>query len=599
MNKSIANNLDTDTHIIYIYNMKKNFFLLFFLFLFILVNVSSAQTVDSTTDLKPPYVMECVTVNGQKGGWPPAVDQVTFSGVCSSDSPCDIGICEGNNCTVYDAEKDTRYFGKPGGGLPNVTVGGGTDPHKFLPGEFKDIPGAISNPSDHVWYSIYAIHEPLALARGGEGRDPSQQLSQSEFQVAGSAGKCLSVYWDPYGRVFDSVSLEPLGMNEAKVTLLDEAGNFVNTPSNNTPIDDLGKYNIFLEVDGKYKLKVDSMANHDFVQVAPNPLYSELYEKLYISGGPAFFESKSNPQRYDIPVKPKSAPYHRDPVTIFKNQNIVWNLGEEYTKIEFRVSHPMTKIVTNFKTNWVCDQTNSEYTDKEGFCTIMGKVSDVPQEGVNIEYVLDSKYYPKAANLINRLFDKFISLFVKNVSAQQTIKISDTSNKNSLHFDPILRYIEGFAYSVNKEPIAKAKINVRLMNKSIYYSTVADDRGFFTIYKNSLPPLEYFLEFIDPTTSLTTTQTTSVFVKLNEAYLESEKINLMSATKNNQDIVNPKTGKLNDIAKTASPTIVITPTDNAKGGFKAMFAIIVFVLIILSLVTLGVIIYIKKNKFIP
>ncbi|MBI5127171.1 carboxypeptidase regulatory-like domain-containing protein [Candidatus Roizmanbacteria bacterium] len=580
----------------------KNFFLLLFSFLFVLVNVSSAQTVDTdpTSDLKPPYVMECVSVNGQKGGWPPEVDQVTFSGVCSSDSPCDIGICEGNNCTVYDAVKDTRYFGQPGGGLPNVTVGGGTDPHKFPPGEFKDISGAISNPSDHVWYSIYAIHEPLSVARGGEGRDPSQQLSETEFQVAGSEGQCLSVYWDPYGRVFDSISLEPLGMNEAKVTLLDEAGNFVNTPSNNTPIDDLGKYNIFLEVDGKYKLKVDSMANHDFVQVTPNSLYSELYEKLYISGGPAFFESKNDPQRYDIPVKPKNTPYHREPTTIFKTQDIVWNLGQEYAKIEFRVSHPRTKIVTNLSSGWVCTQTESVYSDKEGFCTIMIKASDVPQEGVDIEYILDSKYYPLSTNPVTRLFDKIISFFVKEVKAQQSIKIEDsTSDENTVHFDPILRHVEGFAYYANKEPIPGAKINVRLLNKSIYYTATADDSGFFTIYKKNLPPLEFYLEIVDSVSGKTTIQTTSEFVKSNDSYLETEKINLMAGTKYDQPIINPKTGELNDIVKTISPTPANKVGTSNANSSRSIIMIIIFAILLLLLVTAGVIIYIKRNKFVP
>ncbi len=575
----------------------KKFFFLFFLYLFIFSAFSYAQTTpaNTSTDLKPPYVMECVTVNGKDGGWPPKVDTVTFSGTCSSDSPCDIGICLGDNCTVYNAEKDTRYFGKPGTGLPNVTVSGGGDPHKLPPGQFTDIQGSISNPSDHVWYSIYAIHEPLALSLGGEGKDPSQQLGKNEFQLAGSMGKCLSVYWDPYGRVFDSQSLEPLGMNEARVTLLDEAGQIVNTPSNNTPIDDLGKYNIFLQTDGKYKLKVDSMVNHDFIPVAPNSRYSELYEKIYVSGDPAFAESKSNPQRYDIPVKPRSTPYHRDPVTISKNQDIVWNLGQEYAKIELRVSHPMTRVITNINSSWTCDQTNSVYTDKEGFCTIMVKASEIPQEGIDINYALDSKYYPLATNLINRLFDKIISLFVKNVSAQQKIRIDDTSVANSVHFDPILRYIEGLAYDANKEPIAKAKINVRLINKSIFYSTVADDRGYFVIYKNSLPPLEFYLEYVDPKTSQIIKKTTSEFVSDNQSFLKTEKINLMAATKFNQPVVDPKTGKLNEIVKPPVSTIAASPINGANGG-KATLAIIVFVLIVLVLVALGVIVYIKQNK---
>lgn len=568
------------------------------------------EEATENVDLRAPYVMECVAVGGVSGGWPPAVDHVTYSGTCSSPAGCDVGVCLGDNCTVYDQEKDIRYFGKVGSGLPNVTVSGAT-PHRFPPGQFTDLPGSIANPADHVTYSIYAIWEQEPLGMGTDAENPSQQLGAAKLEFPRGGEDCASVYWDPYGRVFDAVSLEPLGAGEAIVTLLDEAGNYVSVPSNNTPIDKLGKYNIFLEIDGKYKLKVDGMANHDFVSVMPSSQYTQLYEKLYKAGDPAFFESKDNPQRFDIPVKPKSTPYHRDPETIFKKQNIIWNFGEEYLKIEFRVSHPRTKIMANLEDGWVCEQTKSNYTDKDGFCLILVKTNQVPVEGVNIEYVLDQKYYPTASSSpFGRLLDAVLSLFTGKVNAQQSIKINDTTaaeetpetlNISGDRFEPILRHVEGYAYDENDEPIAGAKINVRLMNKSIFYSTTADDQGFFTIYKNNLPPFEFELQFIDPKTGQEIVKTASEFVRSNESYLKTERINLMAGTKYDQPIVDPKTGKLNQIDKNYQPP---QPTSEAtqttgKSAFNSGIFLIAFILLVLFASVIGVAFYIKKTRVGP
>jgi hypothetical protein len=566
----------------------------------------TAATEELTTadagDLQPPYVMECVTVGGLESGWPPDKDDVTFSGACSSSKGCDVGVCIGSSCTVFDAEKDGRYFGG-GGNLPDVQVAGST-PHRFPPGQFTDLAGSIipHKGFDHVGIGIFAVWEPEPLGAGGENNDPSQQLGQPKMEFPRGGEDCVSVYWDPYGRVFDAVSLEPLGDNEAKVSLYDQAGSFVNTPSNNTFIDNLGKYNIYLEIDGFYTLKVDSMANHDFVAVNPHANYTQLYEKLFKAGDPAFAESKTNPQRYDIPVKPKSTPYHREPEVIERRQFIVWNNGEEFNTIEFRVSHPRTKVVTNLTQAWVCEQTKSEYTDKEGFCLIRIKATDVPQEGIDIRYVLDTKYYPTSTNPLGKLIDAILSLFIGKVNAQQSIKIEEpeavVSPKSEIHIDPILRFVEGFAYDKNNEAIPKAKVNVRLLNKSVFYSTTADDTGFFTIYRNNLPPLEFYLQYIDPRTGVEVIRTTSEFVTDNGNYLQEERINLMAGTKFDQPVIDPKTGRLNQIDRNYVPP-TLAPTGTAAGSKSALSTnifLIVFILLALFASLVGVALYIKKAK---
>jgi hypothetical protein len=558
------------------------------------------------SDLGVPYSMECVAVSGVDGGWPPQVDNVTFTGTCSSQTPCNIGICGptaggAKKCTVYDPTLDQRYFGEVGTGLPDVKVKSGT-PHMFPPGQFT-IEGSITNPGDHVWYDIYAVSEPEPMGTGGEGDDPSQQLGTTKFVFPGSKEICRSVFWDPYGRVFDAVSLEPLGANEARVTLLDDKDQYVDVPSNNSPIDNLGKYNIFILQDGLYKLKVANMARHEFVRVEPDPKYVDMYERIYKLGDPAFMEKQSDPERYDIPVKPKGAPYKREIETIYKDQTIIWMEGEEYTKIEFRVSHPLTKIVTNIDGGSMCEQTGADYTDKEGFCTMTIPASLAPETGIEIGKVKNPDYYLSyEQNLIKDFVAGIFSIFASDVSAQQSIRIDvpvapqPVMASDDITFEPILRHIEGYAYDDSGKQIPKAKVQIVLtMNGKVFYQTTADDSGFFTIYKSNLPPLEYDLKIIDPSTSKTFTQTTSLFIENNQPYIDSEKLNLMAVTKNDQPIVNPATGQLNEIVKTTpAPKQVATQPGKSAIDLKILSVFVILFILVAS--TIGVALYIKQSR---
>lgn len=573
------------------------------------------------SDLGVPYIMECVKVDGRDGGWPPPVDNVTFIGTCNSPDGCNVGICgpicldAGVNenggvrchkygdkkCTVFDVALDKRYFGESGAGLPGITLEGG-NPHMFPPGQFS-VKGAITKPGDHVVYDIYAVSEPDLGGSGNEGEDPSQQLGTTKFIFEGAKEICRSIFWDPYGRVFDAVSLEPLGANEARVTLLDSKDQYVDVPSNNSPIDALGKYNIYILEDGMYKLKATNMPRHEFVRVNPDPRYVDLYERIYRLGDPAFEEKQNDPQRYDIPVKPKGAPYKRAIETIFKDQTIVWRDGEEYTKIEFRVSHPLTKIETNLDEGITCNQTGADQTDKEGFCTLQVKSSEAPQEGIDIKKVKNPDYYlTYEQNLIGGFVARLFSWITPDVYAQQSIRIdvpevaAPVMAEDDIKFEPILRHVEGYAYDEAGQPIPKAKIQVVLsMNNKVFHTTTADDSGFFTIYKNNLPPLEYYLKLTDQTGSKVLTQQTSLFIENNQAYIDSEKINLMAATKNDQPIVNPATGQLNQIVKTTP-----VPTQAAGGAGKNTIDLkvvsVFIILLVLVASTAGVIIYIKRNR---
>ncbi len=580
----------------------------FFISLFLLLvtfsifkkNVS-AQT---TTDLQSDVVVECVTFNPTNGygKWPDNVEGGTFTGTCSAKNKCDIMTCmPGTGCINNDVSGFVRLdSGKT----------------SFSPGEINET-GTLNNVQDHTGYYIYAAHTPEPLGKGTEGEDPSQQQAQATLTFPAGAENCTQIYWDPYGRVFDAVSLEPFGVGQASVTLLDENGSpSPNAFTNNVLIDEMGKYNIRINKDGNYKLNVTPKTNHSFTATAPDPRYNDLYEFIYKLGDPAFVEIAKSPKRVDVALTPNGTPYTRSPDYVSREYIDVWNEGEAYTKIALRTVHPKTIVKVMVNGVELTEDGNGtalpETSDKEGYWLALIRKEVLSQEGFTIELIKNPQYYPLAqgkTNFFVQLIDKLSSIFFKKVSAQQSIKISDpvdpgqetSGNTTVIKFEPILEYIEGFSYDDAGKIVPKARVNIKLKsNNKIYSTTTTDDSGFFTLYPKDLPPYEYYLEIVDPETGKASVQTTSGFVEKNQAYLDSEKIDLMKVTKLEQKIIDPVTGKLNEIDKNYVP-----PTENDQQAgtsqtkstaFDPAILMIVLVIALLVVVTLGLVYYIKRSK---
>lgn len=555
----------------------------------------SAQPADAVEDM----VLECVTFSPADGygEWPDTVESGTFTGTCSAKTKCDIVI----------RMPDGNYI--PNQGFVQLNSGN----NFFSPGEINNEVGTLNNIKDHTEYYIYAAHTPEPLGKGVDEENTTQQQGQANLVFPAGAENCTQIYWDPYGRVFDSVSLEPFSAGQASVTLLDENGNpSANTFVNNVLIDEMGKYNIRINKDGNYKLNVTPKTNHSFTAGMPNAKYKDLYDFIYKLGDPAFVEIAKSPKRVDVALKPIGTPYTRSPEYIGSIEYLdVWFEGESYTKIALRTVHPKTIVKVMVNGIQITEDGNGKAlpktSDKEGYWLALIKKEVLSQEGFSIELIKNPQYYPLTrsnTSFFGKLLDRVISLFVKGVSAQQSIKISDpvdptptTSNGTKvIKFEPILEYIEGFSYDDGNKVVPKAKVNVKLkMNNKIYYSTTTDDTGFFTMYPKNLPPYEFYLEFINPETGKIIVQTTSEFVDKNQTYLDSEKIDLMKVTKLGQKIIDPVTGKLNVIDKNYVP-----PQKNNQASkatpFDPAVLVIVLVISLLVIVTLGLVFYIKKSK---
>lgn len=482
----------------------------------------------------------------------------------------------------------------------------------------------MANPDDHQAYFFYlaGINEELGQGSGApEGDSNSQQLGTVGFEFPipeGSKQDCTQIYWDPYGYVFDSVSYEPI---KGAVVSLRAGGKIVDLPTNPAETDTWGKYNILVLNAGKYSVEADYLPSHEFVKTGFSmSKYSSIYldsaeshSLVFSPGDPEFEESPAKPLRVDIPLKPKGTPYRREKIErLNQSSQVLTKSDGEYVRFEGTVDFPRAIIpfLVDGQPLTVDGEDVVAKSDRLGSWSIEIKLDSLPQESITVgEPYKDPELFSMVGNngSLSRVVDMIVTFLIKPVAAQQSIRINDpaptttsTGVTQNYTFNPILRHIEGYAYDSLGKIIPKAKIIIKLkMNNSTVYETVADDSGFFTVYKNNLPPLEYYLEIVDPTTLKSSTQSTATFVKNNQAYIDSEKIDLMSVTKNDQPIVNPATGQLNQIAKVTPPQPAANTSasnQKLKSPIDIKLFTMILVLAVLLASTVGVIFYIRKSR---
>ena len=424
------------------------------------------------------------------------------------------------------------------------------------------------------------------LGGGGEiaptGQAASQQLAkldslkqQTQETTNSLQSTCKTISWDPYGRVFDAVSLEPI--TDTEVTLIDiltnkQAVQKYNWSNDFTGLD--GVYNIQVEKEGTYQMTAVPVTNHTFSSTPKlSPNWSKIYSDLYYPGI-NIIEKTNVVTHYDIPLQPISTPYRGAVAQIVNGTLKSQNMGN-FIVYTGRETFPMASVCLvdeAGKTVGKCVNANNV-----GMFTIAIEKNKVPQKKLQIT----------AGKVDLNNLDLY-----KNNQKVDTLNtgslLQDSKSKKVFYFEPILSYVEGYAYDKQGAKVPGAEVLVKLkINDKLFYQTKADDSGFFTIYTNKLPYLEYYFEFVNPITKEKIIYSTSEFVTKNKSHLDAENIDLMQATKSDQPIINSVTGNLNDIDKINT---------SKKNIFNINFLLILSALAILMIVALTVLFYIKKSR---
>lgn len=579
------------------------------------INLSETTTPDPNPDQSTGY-------SGRADG---NIYTRYLSGDCKSSVPCILASCYLPKvggvpsaakmvCSTFNPQLDMQYWGHDNTKIPQIAAVKlvNSPNNTFPPGSFQavearfDLTGgpesanedeedqgaARRNTSMHKTDQFYAIGDGKASAAvtaaptvpaqvqptSGVGADRGLKQAILSFTqaftseptvtgtVTGGPKVCTTIYWDPYGIVFDSDSLEPLDKSMALVSLLDEQGAPM-TPFNvsQSEIDKLGKYNIFVSKDGRYKLNAEA-ATHTYTAQMPNVKYSKLFDRIYLPGDPAFLETSTKRVRMDIPMKSKTTPYIR-PLGLFSQQiNTSTYNGALYDLLMVRVTHPLSMVSVKSGGKDVTPNQAAHFfkaaTDRDGIWQAYLRKDLLTQYGVDIEIKKNPEFYP----------------------------LSNTANDTpvAIHFNPILTYIKGIAYNAANQPIANAEVQVRFdTSNDIFSKTKADGTGLFTISSDKLPPQPYHLVYIDPSSpTILVKQTTTEFVQNNKAFLEKEKINLVAGDK-----------KVNSSPESLKPSS--TPTEKAavpKATTPYLSSIITVIIILFFLVGGAVFLYMSNRK---
>lgn len=430
-----------------------------------------------------------------------------------------------------------------------------------------------------------------ATGTGGETKDIEQgnnktqkegtlifSQADSDVKVKNLETNCTSISWDPYGRVFDATSLEPI--SDVEVTMIDNATKLPAVQQYNR-VDDItgedGVFNIQVEKEGIYELTADPLSDHSFtlnVQLDPN--WKHIYSDLYFPSV-TYVEKKGVPTHHDIPLQPNDKPYTfaaAEPVIgSMKSQN----MGDTVVYMG-RVTFPFAKVclVQADDNSVIGDCVNA---NNIGRFTIAVDVKDIPPVQTTIKV--------NKVDLTKLKFNDNDEI-VETLNERSYISTNIERNPKNF-FNPILSSVDGYVYDTQGKLIPNATVLVKLkMNDSQFYQTVADANGYFAIATNKLPYVEYYFEFVDPVSKQKVIKNTSQFVEDNKEYLKLKKINPMQGTKS--------------VAKSgiARPVVNNNPnTDTKKMNqpvSRSDYAIFFIIGAIIILLIIGVFAFMKMKK---
>jgi len=385
-----------------------------------------------------------------------------------------------------------------------------------------------SRTAKRLTHNFYGAQKTAPVVTGGELPELSADeyglklltfLKEQETASPSGANNCTTVFFDPYGRVFDSISLEPI--SGVAIHLLDSDRNSVpNQPGvinpNLTGAD--GVFSFFV-ADGTYYLEPKTtqytypLTDQEIASLtASQTIYYELY-----NGDPIVQQGAI--QHRDIPLKPldQNNPTNVRPVILDKNIVSYTQDGTSYQKISGLVSHPNSLVNVYSGTRLVGSTSSNQFGNFE-----IAIANDMIDQTLPLEIIAEK--VPLITPPLTRSFWQEMSWLVRPAYAETT-----TTSEPAV-INPKPNYLVGFVYDKNGRiaPLSTIEVVIPSMNNRLYASLKSDENGFIFIPKQSLPPVDYQLLIKDPTKALIGEQTSSEFINYNKTFLEKEKVNLLS-----------------------------------------------------------------------
>jgi hypothetical protein len=394
---------------------------------------------------------------------------------------------------------------------------------------------------------------------------------------------------DPYGRIFDAKSLEPI--SNVSISIQDQNKQNINIPLLVNPqiVKNDGVFNFVVEP-GTYYLNPRIPSGYTFANtVNINSNYTKAYSQILSSPNEAVIEkSIKNPEHRDIALDPGTkAPFRSTPTKIdygtMRNGTDMVVLG--------RVSHPLS-IIEFVQGSKVIGKTTAT---KYGIFKVTIK-NNLIQPDIAIDVSITKVDLTTNGNLSTKKNSLFDNLFISLKSIIDPQVFAVISNKSVFTIDPIPSYLEGLAYDKVSNVVPNAIISIKLKNSNrIYYQTKADEKGAFKILPSDLPVFAYSIEIKNPKTNVITKQTITEFATKNKEYLNDNKINLITAVKNGKSLIS-KTQT--SVVKNQANNLVASPSEKKSKAMEDPNSIMFTILVLFAImIVIGITLYfLYKNN---
>jgi hypothetical protein len=458
-------------------------------------------------------------------GFPPNTE-VYIVGCINTDN--------GPFCTTGSQSLDRELNNIPGGDTlnnhPTYQFKAATNPAKSdAEGNLEVIVRSYTPQVTGHFYNAYVVNEqnlnPTSIGIG-PSVTPEESLHLETFiqetptpvpiKIKPRKVRRRVVDQDPKGRMFDIKSLEPIPGVE--VTLLDSFKKLFS-----------------------YKQMVNPqivLANGEFSFWVPNGIYYLQFAKLP--------ETHIWPVEMDNVHSNYTKAYYCDP-DVKNSENMPVPLYyDQFSIVEFNklvhcdvpldpgTNAPIRSSVKTVSYGLMKDTLDGSYTFTGIVTHPFTKVQLVGQESQKVVQEIDADKHGSwkatiaaSAYPLNEqgLPDKVLLKYIKvDLTAQKTYEAV-----GGVSFDPLLSYVEGYAYDRTGNIIANAKVGVKQKNNdNVVYLTTANAQGFFQIGSQYLPSFPYDLVFSDPEANKHETVTSSNFLTSNKDYLASKQLNLVA-----------------------------------------------------------------------
>lgn len=460
-----------------------------------------------------------------------------------------ISTDSGNKCTTGQSSSDQELFGNNNdfNFLTNsskylykrVRFSGTTPMFSDYNGNLPSDPPIIwesqtKTTTGHTFFGVGILPEIIQA-----NQNPSLQMGT--FYFPNSSESCSSIRWDPYGRIFDSKSLEPI--SNAIVTLYSKTGTVstpVNIPGVTNPQNTLedGMFS-FIVPDGTYIL-TPNVSGHGYPNniLNLNPGYSKAYSDIY--RGEDIIQAGSIQHR-DIPVDPSGIPF-TSPIKIMDYSIVLNKVYAKYI-ITGALSHPLSTVKVENSGKLLTTVTANKF----------GRF-DISLDTSNIDTADEINLNAEKVNLAATFG---LDFFVPKAVAQ-TIGAT-------VAIEPILNNLEGFAYNGTGNILPNASVNIFLTSSSkSFYHVQADGNGYFFVPSQLLPPLPFIIQ-ITSTNGIITILTPTQFASLNKKYSSERNINYLAY--NPQPVIQTSSETtVNNNTANMNPTItgILNPTYRAS-----------------------------------